>query len=399
MSNYSTLKNTANIIDLGTEGTRIASGTTAQRGSTAGQVRYNNQTNQLEYYNGSAFQFIDKSPTVSGISPTLIDTTSGGSATTNIVVTGTQFTSGGSCKAIGTNGTEVTANSVALNSSTQITATFTDSSFSNSLEPYDIKVINADGLSAQIDNVLNVDSAATFSTSSGSLGTLNFGNSYAASNLTAVVASDAEGESISMSIVSGSIPGGLTFNSNGTWSGTANLPGSNTTYNFTVRAASGTLSADRAFSIAMVAPSHQRFLGGGSGNGGVVSGYSHSSVLGHHNGSYLYDGSSTRPNEWHSANGDSNGSVTISFSSAQKVSRIGVYNRNDCCQLTLAGRLEGYNGSWQTIATFTLANSSQSSTVVNTTNATTAFTQVKFKVTSSNGSYSSIGEIELFKFV
>ena len=105
MSNYSTLKNTANIIDLGTEGTRIASGTTAQRGSTAGQVRYNNQTNQLEYYNGSAFQFIDKSPTVSGISPTLIDTTSGGSATTNIVVTGTQFTSGGSCKAIGTNGT------------------------------------------------------------------------------------------------------------------------------------------------------------------------------------------------------------------------------------------------------------------------------------------------------
>ena len=58
MSNYSTLKNTANIIDLGTEGTRIASGTTAQRGSTAGQVRFNNQTNQLEYYNGSAWRQI-----------------------------------------------------------------------------------------------------------------------------------------------------------------------------------------------------------------------------------------------------------------------------------------------------------------------------------------------------
>ena len=74
-----------------------------------------------------------------------------------------------------------------------------------------------------------------------------------------------------MSIVSGSIPSGLTFNSNGTWSGSASIPGSNTTYNFTVRAASGTLSADRAFSIALVAPSHQRFLGMGSGNGGVVS--------------------------------------------------------------------------------------------------------------------------------
>ena len=203
-----------------------------------------------------------------------------------------------------------------------------------------------------------------------------------------------------MSISSGSIPPGLTFNSDGTWSGTANTPGSNTTYNFTVRASSGTLTSNRNFSIQLNAPVHQRFLGMGSGNGGVVQSVTQSSQLGHHSGAYVYDGNRNRPNEWHSAGGDSNGSVTITFNSPQKISKIGVYNRNDCCQLTLAGRLEGYaNGSWQTIATFSLSNSGSSSTSANTTNSTTAFDKAKFKVTSSNGGYSSIGEIELFKFV
>ena len=37
-----------NIVDTGTEGTRIAQGTTAQRGSTEGQFRYNTTTNSFE---------------------------------------------------------------------------------------------------------------------------------------------------------------------------------------------------------------------------------------------------------------------------------------------------------------------------------------------------------------
>ena len=41
-----------NITDTGTEGTKVASGTTAQRGSTAGQIRFNSTTGLAEYYDG-----------------------------------------------------------------------------------------------------------------------------------------------------------------------------------------------------------------------------------------------------------------------------------------------------------------------------------------------------------
>ena len=44
-----------NISDTGTEGTKVASGTTAQRGSTTGQYRYNTTTGFFEGYNGSSF--------------------------------------------------------------------------------------------------------------------------------------------------------------------------------------------------------------------------------------------------------------------------------------------------------------------------------------------------------
>ena len=37
-----------NITDTGTEGTKVATGTTAQRGSTTGQWRYNTTTNFFE---------------------------------------------------------------------------------------------------------------------------------------------------------------------------------------------------------------------------------------------------------------------------------------------------------------------------------------------------------------
>ena len=36
-----------NIVDAGTEGTKVASGTTAQRGSTTGQFRFNTTTDLL----------------------------------------------------------------------------------------------------------------------------------------------------------------------------------------------------------------------------------------------------------------------------------------------------------------------------------------------------------------
>ena len=59
-----------NIVDSGTEGTKVASGTTAQRGSTTGQIRFNSTTGLAEYYTGTAFKTIDSPPTVSSINVT-----------------------------------------------------------------------------------------------------------------------------------------------------------------------------------------------------------------------------------------------------------------------------------------------------------------------------------------
>ena len=36
-----------NIVDTGTEGTKVAAGTTAQRGSTSGQFRFNSTTGKF----------------------------------------------------------------------------------------------------------------------------------------------------------------------------------------------------------------------------------------------------------------------------------------------------------------------------------------------------------------
>ena len=72
MSDYKTLKSVANIVDTGTQGTKIATGDTAQRGSTAGQVRFNNQTGNIEYYDGSRFKILDAPPLVSSTNPSTI---------------------------------------------------------------------------------------------------------------------------------------------------------------------------------------------------------------------------------------------------------------------------------------------------------------------------------------
>ena len=106
-----------NIVDSGTEGTKVASGTSAQRGSTAGQFRFNSTLGLAEYYDGTNFKSIDSPPTVSSISPTTSFT-----ANENITISGIGFASGATVKFVGNDGTEYTSPSVTVNSSTSITA-------------------------------------------------------------------------------------------------------------------------------------------------------------------------------------------------------------------------------------------------------------------------------------
>jgi hypothetical protein len=235
-----------NISDTGTEGTKVATGTTAQRGSTAGQIRFNSTTNLAEYYNGTEFKSIDTPPTVSSVSVTDIDSNSGTS--TSFTITGTNFQSGATVKFIGNDGSVITADTTTVNSSTSITATEADSSFSNSNEPYDVKVENSNGLAGTLADQINVDTAPTWSTASG-----NIGNVYEAksANIT-VSATDAEGDTIAYSETGGTVlsTNGLSINSSsGIITGTAPSVSGDTTINFTLRATANSKTTDRAFNI------------------------------------------------------------------------------------------------------------------------------------------------------
>ena len=96
-----------NISDTGTAGTKVASGTTAQRGSTAGQIRFNTTTGLAEYYTGSEFKSIDAAPTVTTISPTNVESATAGNET--FTITGSNFQSGAVVKFVGNDATEINA--------------------------------------------------------------------------------------------------------------------------------------------------------------------------------------------------------------------------------------------------------------------------------------------------
>ena len=94
--------------------------------------------------------------------------------------------------------------------------------------------------------MINVDNSPVFSTASGSLG-----NVYETqSDSFQVTATDADGETITYSVLSGSLPSGYSLNtSSGAITGTAPSVSSDTTSSFTIRATANSKNTDRAFSI------------------------------------------------------------------------------------------------------------------------------------------------------
>ena len=241
----------SNISDGGTEGTKIATGTTAQRGSTTGQIRFNSTTGLAEYYTGTAFKSIDSPPTVSSIDVTEVASDGGGNQT--IVITGSGFGSGAIVTFVGNAGTNFNASTVTVDSTTQITAVAPKASFLNAQEPYGVKVQNTSGLSATLASQINVDSSPSWSTASGSLG--SFFDSTRSGISVSATATDSDGDTIVYSVQSGSLPSGLSLNtSSGAITGTANAVGSDTTSSFTLRATANSKTADRAFTITINAP-------------------------------------------------------------------------------------------------------------------------------------------------
>jgi hypothetical protein len=260
-----------NIVDAGTEGTKVATGTTAQRGSTTGQIRFNSTTGLAEYYTGTDFKSIDSPPTISSISPT---TATAGN--TSITITGSNFQTGATVKFIGNDGTEYASPSVTVNSSTQITATTPASALTVANEPYDVQVTNSSNLSGIKADALDAGSTPAFGIASGSLGTLNEGDS--ASGFTQITATDADGQSITISLKSGSsLPSGVTLNSDGTFSGTVPTTGSDVTTTFTVEATDGVNTAERQYSITAKVPIYVQLSG--SGTWSIPSGITSAEIL------------------------------------------------------------------------------------------------------------------------
>lgn len=261
MSNYRDFRN-KNTRFTGTTGIDLPVGTTAQRATTfgSGTLRFNSTTGLMEYYTGTDWKAVDAPPVVtaftvdggSDVTSANVDNSGGGTFT--IEVKGSLFdTVGGTISFLSNSGNTVNTQSLTRNSANLFTTTVTKSDILNAEEPYDIVVTNGSGLAASLADAISVDTAPTFSSAAGSLGTFGDG-SRSGINL-AAGATDAESDTVTHSISSGSIPAGLSFNTTtGAITGTADAVGTNTTSSFTVSAATTDVTSTRAFTITINAP-------------------------------------------------------------------------------------------------------------------------------------------------
>jgi hypothetical protein len=269
-----TLKNTT-INDTGY--LRLPPGTTAQRPAVpaVGMIRYNTTLCFMEQYTCDGWQGVAPPPVITSISPTSFNGESG----TVITVNGANFDQTASGY-IDLNGGTTLSPSTVRNSASQIEITVPRDVLASE-SPASIRIVNGSGLAATLENGLSFSDVPVFTTTSTSLGIIYHSarNSY---SLSTAAATDSNGGSITgYSIVSGSVPSGLSFNtSTAAITGTANSVGSDTTSSFTVRATDNAgNTTDKAFSITVKAPVVQSFTSTGSSTFSVPTGISSVEVL------------------------------------------------------------------------------------------------------------------------
>jgi fibronectin-binding autotransporter adhesin len=264
----------ANLALTGNAGVTLPSGTTSDRPGSpaAGVMRFNTTTDIMEYYNGTNWQgVVQEAPAVTSISPTTVI-----AGNVPVVITGTGFRSGAVVRFIGNDGTQYNSPSTILDSVTQLTATTPSSALTVANEPYDIKVVNASGFSGTLDNALDAGSTPAFGVASGSLGIVPEGGN--ASGFTQITATDADSQSLTISLKSGSaLPSGVSMSTSGVFSGTLPITGSAVTTSFTVQVTDGTNVAERDYTItSRVYIYHQL---SGSGTWSVPAGVNNAEIL------------------------------------------------------------------------------------------------------------------------
>ena len=300
MSNIRDFKN-KNTRFTGTDSIIVPKGGTVDRNGVpeVGMVRYNTDLGFLEQYNAAGWAGIDAPPTVSSITGTLYASTDA-----TLTITGSNFKSGSSITVTGAGVNNVDRN---------VSTTFVNSgelTFASNAAAvnyvggatFNIKVTNPSGLSAVLEPAGTVNAFPLWSTGAGNIGTLTDGN-RSASNITTLSASDPDGGSVTFAQQSGTLPPGITLNSDGTWSGTANAVGSNQNYSFVIRATDNEGdTADRTFDIDVLAPVIQSFTSG-SGTFNVPSGVTQVQVL------VVAGGGSGAGNTHHGGGGGAGGMV------------------------------------------------------------------------------------------
>ena len=268
----------------------IAYSSASPSGAETGDIWVDTSTANplIKAYDGTDWDTLGSAPVpiITGIAPDNI----AGSASTAVIINGSNFESGSIVKLVNTSNTELFTLSTTFNNSRSLQ--FLTPALTASAGPYDVKVTNPDNQISILENALTVGSTPVWSTSSGSLG--NIYDSQRSSKTFTLLATDADNQNVTYELVSGSLPTNMAINSSGVISGTAQAVASDTTYAFTIRAKDTSNNfVDRSFSITTKAPVITQFtsvashnwtcpegltsiqallVGGGGGGGSHVAG-------------------------------------------------------------------------------------------------------------------------------
>ena len=240
-----------NTVFTGTDGIIVPIGATGDRtGTDVGKLRYNSTTGLAEFYTANGWIPIDSPPAVTTLSGIINENTD-----STITINGTGFKSGAvvSILGAGVGGIPRTLSTTFVNA-TQVTAA-TNATAVNYVGggSFDVQVTNTSGLAGVLSGAATIDRDPLWSTGAGSLGTVTDATRSSASF--SLSASDPDGQTITYSVVSGSLPTGASLSSStGAITGPFTAVSTNTTSSFTVRAAANGQNVDRAFSITVNAP-------------------------------------------------------------------------------------------------------------------------------------------------
>ena len=199
------VKNTNIDLASSTDGTVMPKGTTAQRPTaSAGLLRYNTTTGNLEQANGSDFQAIDLPPTINSLSGDYNENNN-----TTITINGSNFKTGATVEFLNgsTDALVATSPVVTRVSSSQLTATtgFDSTPIASSITTLKVRVTNPSSLQVTSTGTVSLTADPSFNEAAGSLGTI-YDSGRAAGVTFDAGATTSDSTNIEHIISSGSLP-------------------------------------------------------------------------------------------------------------------------------------------------------------------------------------------------